>query len=126
MSQRIIIIQIPPEAKQKRKEVFDTLRPTVFINPSYTPIVSDGTYKDWEGCYSVPDKLGEVNRYFEIELTAYTESGVKIHRIARGFLARLLQHEIDHLNGKLYIDYSCKDCRFGDQQSMLALSHSAK
>ncbi len=122
ISLRIIIIQIPPEAKQKRKEVFDTLPPTVFINPSYVPIKSAGQYKDWEGCYSVPNKTGEVNRYFAIKFTGYTEDGVKVQRTAKGFLARLLQHEIDHLNGTEYIDYHCSTCRFGDQEDMLKLS----
>src|SRR5579863_1679109 len=50
ISQRIIIIQIPPEAKQLRKDVYDVLPPTVLINPIYTPILEDGECKDWEAC----------------------------------------------------------------------------
>ncbi len=118
---RIIIIQIPEEAKQKRQAVYDMLPPTVFINPSYTPYVDQGKYRDWEGCYSVPNKMGEVERYNTIDFSAYTEDGHLIHRIAKGFLARLLQHEIDHLNGKLYIDYYCDQCRFGNEKTILAL-----
>jgi len=109
---KIVIIQIPPEAKEKRKYVYDTLSPTILINPVYTPILNAGQIKDWEGCFSVPNKIGEVYRYNEIHYEAYTLEGKKISVHAKGFLARLIQHEIDHLNGKLYIDYLCNDCRF--------------
>jgi peptide deformylase len=119
VSLRIFIVQVPPEAKQKRERVYDTLPPTIYINPSYVPVKKAGMYKDWEGCYSVPGKMGEVERYNEIKFTAYTVEGKKIHRIAKGFLARLLQHETDHLNGKDYTDYSCAGCRFGNEDVML-------
>lgn len=109
---KIVIIQIPPEAKEKRKDVYDILSPTILINPVYTPILNAGQNKDWEGCFSVPNKMGEVYRYNEIHYEAYTLEGKKISAHAKGFLARLIQHEIDHLNGKLYTDYLCNDCRF--------------
>ena len=48
---RIFLMQIPPEAKDRRKDVYDTLPLTVWINPSYTPIAAEGQSKDWEGCY---------------------------------------------------------------------------
>ena len=123
---RIIIIQIPPEAKQKRNAVYDTLPPTVYIDPSYVPMLLQGEYKDWEGCYSIPDEMGQVERYNAIIFTAYAEDGTKVRRIARGFLARLLQHEIDHLNGKLYIDYHCLGCHFGSETAMLKLKSKNK
>ncbi|MBX9705556.1 MAG: peptide deformylase [Gammaproteobacteria bacterium] len=122
VSQRIFIVQVPPEAKQKRQQVFDTIPPTIFINPSYIPVLSAGKYRDWEGCYSVPNKMGEVDRYFEIDFSAYTEDGKPVHFTAKGFYARLLQHETDHLNGKDYLDHPCKGCRFGDQDAMLKIS----
>lgn len=109
---KIVIIKIPPEAKEKRKYVYDTLSPKILINPVYTPILNAGQIKDWEGCFSIPNKIGEVYRYNEIHCEAYTLEGKKISVHAKGFLARLIQHEIDHLNGKLYIDYLCNDCRF--------------
>lgn len=121
ISQRIFIVQIPPEAKQKRQEVFDTIPPTIFINASYTPVESAGKYRDWEGCYSVPGKMGEVDRYFEINFSAYTEEGKPVNFTAKGFYARVLQHETDHLNGKDYLDYHCPDCRFGNESVMLKI-----
>lgn len=120
-SLRIIIIQVPPEVKQLRKNVYDTLPPTVLINPSYTPIANQGKNKDWEGCFSVPNKMGEVYRYNEIRYEAYTPDGKKVIGIAKGFLARLIQHEVGHLNGELYIDLLCSDCRYGTQDEMIKI-----
>jgi peptide deformylase len=109
---RIIIIQISPEAKEKRKDVYTTLPPTLLINPSYTPVLAAGQSRDWEGCFSVPNKMGEVYRYNEIHYEAYTLQGEKISAEAKGFLARLLQHEIGHLNGQLYIDHLSAHSRY--------------
>lgn len=121
VSQRIIIIQVPEEAKKVRKDVYDILPPTVFINPSYTPVEHDGKNKDWEGCFSVPHKMGEVYRYTTIHYEAFTPEGKKITGTAKGFLARLLQHEVGHLNGQLYIDLICNDCRFGSLDEMMVI-----
>lgn len=118
---RIIIIQVPPEAKTIRKDVFDEMPPTILINPSFEPIIAEGKNKDWEGCYSVPDKMGEVYRYTAINYTAYNIHGEKYTRYAKGFLARLVQHEIGHINGELYTDLLGPDCRFGSVTEMLPI-----
>jgi peptide deformylase len=115
---RIIFFQIPPEAKNIRKDVFDIVPLTALLNPAYTPIVSAGKTKDWEGCYSVPEKMGEVYRYTEIEFHGFTETGEKIQRSARGLLARIIQHEVGHINGELYTDLLNPQCRFGSQEDM--------
>ncbi|MBV9576647.1 MAG: peptide deformylase [Gammaproteobacteria bacterium] len=117
----IIILQIPPEAKQVRQDVFDTLPPTFLINPSYVPLLAEGKTKDWEGCYSVPERMGEVYRYRAIQYEAYTVDGIKITGIARGFLARLIQHEVGHLNGELYTDLLGVDSRYGAVNEMMAI-----
>lgn len=114
----IIIIQIPESAKARRKDVYDVVPLTVLVNPSYTPIEAAGESKDWEGCFSVPDKMGEVYRYNEIHYIAYTPEGKKISAVARGFLARLIQHEIDHLNAELYIDRLRPDCRYDSVENV--------
>jgi|SRR5579885_3437994 peptide deformylase len=124
MPWRVIIIQVPPEAKQVRKDVYDTLPPTFIINPVYIPNVDEGKTKDWEGCYSVPDKMGEVYRYTSIQYSGYAPDGKKIEGIAKGFLARLIQHEVGHLNGELYTDLLCDDCRFGLVDVMLKIRQS--
>jgi peptide deformylase len=59
---------------------------------------------DWEACFSVPKLMGKVNRYVAIKYKALTISGEKFEGIARGFFARVLQHEIDHLDGVVWTD----------------------
>jgi len=117
-SKRIIFFQITPIAKKFRKNVIEMVPLTVLINPSYKPITSEGKSLDWEGCYSVPDKMGEVERYNAIKYQGYNEQGKKITGTARGLLARILQHEIDHVNGTLYIDLVTKGSRFGSFDEM--------
>lgn len=115
---QIVLIQVPPEAKKIRRDVFDIWPLTVLLNPSYSVKPETAQVKDWEGCYSVPDKMGEVRRFYEIEYQAFLENGEKISGTARGFLARVIQHEVAHLEGKLYVDLLTQDCRFGTQTEM--------
>lgn len=118
---QIIIIQVSESAKARRKDVYDVLPPTVLINPVYTPVTVSGESKDWEGCFSVPDKMGEVYRYNEIHYTAYTPEGKQINAVARGFLARLIQHEVGHLNAELYIDRLRPDCRYDSVKNVMSM-----
>jgi peptide deformylase len=74
---------------------------TVLINPIITPL-SDETEQDWEGCLSVPGLRGKVPRLIKIQYQGFDEKGNSIDRIAQGFHARVVQHECDHLIGKLY------------------------
>ena len=73
------------------------------INPEITPI-GDETVEDWEGCLSIPDVRGRVSRAKEIEVKAYDRKGRKLSMRARGFTARVIQHETDHLDGVLFFD----------------------
>jgi peptide deformylase len=123
---RIIIIQIPESAKERRKDVYDVVPPTVLINPAYTPVEAAGENKDWEGCFSVPDKMGEVYRYNEIHYTAYTPEGKQINAVARGFLARLIQHEVGHLNAELYIDRLRPDCRYDSVENVVKMLNAKR
>jgi len=74
---------------------------TVVINPSFTPI---GTERKlyWERCLSLPGLYGQVPRYRNIRFESVNERGEVSRFRARGFQARLLQHEYDHLDGFLY------------------------
>ena len=58
-----------------------------------------------EGCLSLPEQYAEIQRPEEIELEYINEKNEKLKMKKTGFEARVLQHEIDHLNGKLFIDY---------------------
>ncbi len=75
--------------------------PTVLVNPVITPL-SEATEDDWEGCLSVPGMRGIVPRWSHIRYTGFDQYGDPIDRVAEGFHARVVQHECDHLWGKLY------------------------
>jgi peptide deformylase len=75
--------------------------PTVLINPVITPW-SAQEEDDWEGCLSVPGLRGVVPRWSRIRYTGFDEMGQPIDRTVDGFHARVVQHECDHLVGKLY------------------------
>ena len=74
---------------------------TVLINPSITPL-SDEEIEGWEGCLSVPGLRGVVPRFAHIRYSGFDPQGRRIEREAEGFHARVVQHECDHLLGKLY------------------------
>jgi len=74
---------------------------TVLINPVITPL-SDEEEEGWEGCLSVPGMRGVVPRWKSIRYTGFDPHGRPIARTAEGFHARVVQHEVDHLLGKLY------------------------
>ena len=74
---------------------------TVLINPVITPL-DDVEVDGWEGCLSVPGLRGVVPRWERIRYTGFDELGNAIDRVADGFHARVVQHECDHLIGRLY------------------------
>ncbi|SDB97008.1 peptide deformylase [Paraburkholderia lycopersici] len=74
---------------------------TVLINPVIHPLSHD-MEEGWEGCLSVPGMRGAVSRYSMIRYNGFDQYGVPIERVAEGFHARVVQHECDHLIGKLY------------------------
>jgi peptide deformylase len=75
----------------------------VLINPEIS-VLGDAVDEDWEGCLSIPDIRGRVPRAHEIEVKAYDRRGRRISIHARGFTARVIQHETDHLDGVLFFD----------------------
>lgn len=78
-----------------------TVPPTVLVNPVITPL-GDLEANDWEGCLSVPGLRGMVPRWTHIRYTGFDQYGDPIDRTVDGFHARVVQHECDHLWGKLY------------------------
>lgn len=105
-SLRIVIFQAPGERSVDpgllEEEAFDHTAPlTVLINPEITP-QSDEMEKGWEGCLSIPGMRGLVPRHTDIIYKGTTLDGEVLERRARGFHARVVQHECDHLDGILY------------------------
>jgi len=76
---------------------------TVLINPTTAP-VGDDEENGWEGCLSIPDLRGVVPRPKALKLEALDRAGEPYSLEAHGFLARVIQHECDHLDGRVYLD----------------------
>jgi peptide deformylase len=83
---------------------------TILVNPVVTPL-ADEMEEGWEGCLSVPGLRGMVPRWVHLRYSGFDAEGEPIEREARGFHARVVQHECDHLDGILYPmrmrDFSC-------------------
>lgn len=118
---QIIAIYIPEQAKLLRDNVESIYPLHIMLNPSYEPIDLAEKHADYEGCYSVSSKAGKVPRYKKIKLTWYDEQGQQHQSIEHGFYARVLQHEVDHLNGVLITDRLTSDCVQGTPTEMSAL-----
>lgn len=102
---RIVVFQAPPErtpVEADGEERFDQTAPlTVLVNPVIERL--EGPEEaGWEGCLSVPGLRGLVPRPSHIRYRGQTPEGQTIERVARGFHARVVQHECDHLDGVLY------------------------
>jgi len=77
---------------------------TALINPKIVKLEGEIT-SDYEGCLSVPGVYGKVPRYNKVRIKALSVNGNEIRFKAEGFLARIIQHEIDHINGIVFIDH---------------------
>jgi len=101
---RVFVTEIRQTKLRKRDTAsLDPLR--IFINPKILS-TSKKEAKDWEGCGSVAmaNLFGMVKRPVSIEVEAFNEQGMKFRLKAKNLLARVIQHEMDHLNGKLFVD----------------------
>jgi len=96
----IVIIASRPS---RRYPLAPEMDPVVMINPSFQ-IISNDTKKDWEGCLSVPGIRALVPRHTKIDISYLDEQGRKQQLIAEDFVARIFQHEFDHLKGLVYLD----------------------
>ena len=100
VSKRIIIVASRPT---RRYPYAPLMEPTVMINP-YFQALSDAKEKGWEGCLSIPAIRALVPRYQSITTQYTDQQGVLRTLELEGFVARIFQHECDHLDGKLYLD----------------------
>jgi peptide deformylase len=109
VSLRVFVVEDPASLqasltdveRAERERVSVPLR--VFINPVVTPI-GDQRVTFFEGCLSVNGFAGLVERFREVEVRALDETGAAVTWRVHGWPARILQHEVDHLDGTLYID----------------------
>ena len=101
VSLRIVVIEI--ENTSTRYGEIEHTPFEVYINPTITSI-ADETAGYWEGCLSVPGMMGYVERPQHIRVDYMTPGGVDKSIEAHGFLATVVQHEVEHLDGTLYVD----------------------
>ena len=100
ISKQIIIVASRPSTRYPHAPLME---PTVMINPSFQPL-SEHKEKDWEGCLSIPGIRALVPRYKNILVSYSDTNGILVETKFEGFVARIFQHEFDHLNSKVYLD----------------------
>jgi peptide deformylase len=77
---------------------------TVLVNPDVTVLDEELLDEDWEGCLSIPELRGRVPRWRKLRVDALDRHGNRFELVAEGFAARVIQHEFDHLMGRVYLD----------------------
>jgi len=97
---RIIIVGSRPTV---RYPMAPQMPPVVMINPTFNAI-TENNEKDWEGCLSIPGIRALVPRYTDIEVGYQNTEGMTKEDQFSGFVARVFQHEFDHLSGHVYLD----------------------
>ena len=98
---QVIVIEVNPQ--NPRYPGYPEVPLTILLNPqimSHSSEIED----DWEGCLSVPDLRGRVPRWSSLRLQGLDRQGHPIELNAKGFFARVIQHEMDHLNGQVFLD----------------------
>ena len=107
VSQRVIVVRLPDD-EDSRKEFGNQAGVLyVIVNPKIVK-TSRATVEGVEACLSIPGFYGEVERHEEVVVTGQDRHGKNIRIKAKGWLARVFQHEIDHLDGQLYIDIATR------------------
>ena len=94
IGKRLFVVDIQDEKEEHG--------PFVVVNPKFT--VTEGEIESIEGCLSVPGMIGDLKRFERVVCTGLDRNGKKIELDGRGLFGRCLQHEMDHLDGVLYID----------------------
>ncbi len=102
-SLRLFVAGFAPRPGDDEEDADTRVPLMTLINPEITPL-GPAVGEDWEGCLSIPDVRGRVPRAREIEVKAYDRRGRRISIHAKGFTARVIQHETDHLDGVLFFD----------------------
>lgn len=123
-SLRVIIFEVPA-SRASSDETDGPLELQALINPEIEPL-DERMELGWEGCLSIPDLKGEVPRHARIRYTGLDGTGNRVNREASGFHARVIQHEVDHLDGILYLERMTDMRRIGYVDEMAAAAIEAK
>jgi peptide deformylase len=114
VSQRVVIFGFE---HNERYPDAPAVPPTVLVNPLLTPLDA-GEEAGWEGCLSVPGMRGLVPRFSKLRYQGFDARGDAIDRTVDGFHARVVQHEVDHLDGILYPMRIRDMTKFGFQEEL--------
>lgn len=120
---RIIVFKVPEDRTMAARND-GPLGLQVLINPQIEPL-SGEMELGWEGCLSIPGLKGEVPRYRKIAYRGLDLQGETVLRQAEGFHARVVQHEVDHLDGILYPERMTDMRRFGYGEELLQAAMDA-
>jgi len=103
ISQRLIVIEYADQPEEDEGEEPKKVKPKLYavINPEIVK-TSEETVMGVEGCLSVPSLVGEVERFEEVQIKGLNRHGQPMKIKAKGWLARIFQHEVDHLNGVIF------------------------
>lgn len=110
---RVIVVEYGDEEDEEKPLKLYTL-----VNPEITRTTQE-TILGTEGCLSVPNLLGEVDRFVGVTIKAQNRKGAPVKIKAEGWLARIFQHEIDHLEGVIFTDKAAKVWRVDEQPSQV-------
>ena len=122
---KLTVIETLPEVDEEGNEIEGTRDLYVITNPEIVWTSRD-MVDGIEGCLSIPGYLGEVERYDSIRVRAQDRHGKKIKLRLEGWTARIIQHEIDHLNGVLYIDRLTDQSNFWTEEEFDAMQEPAE
>lgn len=117
LSLAVIMLPVGTEEKEEYKRY-------VLINPEISSC--KGSVKSQEGCLSFPGLEVEVDRAEQVKVKYLNEKGLPVEIVAKGFLAIIMQHEIDHLNGKVFIDHLKGQKRAEAKEKIAELSQNWK
>lgn len=106
ISKQIIVFAAPedPLLRRWREDFTQSMPKQIWINPSFEPIGTE-MHEYYEACFSVTELAGPVKRFARVRYHAYDVEGNLIEGEAEGYLARVIQHEVEHVRGILYIDH---------------------
>jgi peptide deformylase len=118
IGQRVIVVEYADELEEPAPEGGPPAAPALYalINPEITR-ASRKKISGIEACLSVPGFAGEVERHEEVVVKGFNAKGTPVRIRAKGWLARIFQHEIDHINGILFVDRASKVWEVGSEEA---------
>lgn len=114
VSQRVIVVEYGPESddpeeQRRNRKLYAVVNPEIIRH-------SRGTELGTEGCLSLPHIYGDVERYSDVTVKGFDRQGQPFHLHAKGWLARIFQHEVDHIDGILFTDRATDVWKVEDEQ----------